>query len=203
MIGRSWRSVAPPAVAVAAVLGLGVYPAHRSNADATSRAESAQTQLAELTVRATALTALADDGAELETQLVALDRLVPAEHDIAGFIVELDGIAGSLDLQLRDVVPLQTEGRDGDPGTPPGWTSVGVQVRIVGSYLDLIEFAEATTRTERLSVIDSMRISASSFGELDAVISMRLFRNDDPTDGLLARYVESRGDVAEDEESQP
>ena len=35
------------------------------------------------------------------------------------------------------------------------------------------------------------------------MISMRLFRNDDPTDGLLARYVESRGDVAEDEESQP
>ena len=199
MIGRSWRSVVPPIVVAAAVIGLGVYPAYQTGQDADDRYEAAERRMADLQLRAATLTPLAANGDMLEAELIALDELVPGEHDVAGFIVELDGIADRLDLQLRDVVPTQASDRDvADPGTPAGWTSVGLNVRVVGSYLDLIDFAEATTRTERLAVIDSMTISASNQGQLDAAIRMRLFRNDEPADGLIARYVETRT-----EEPQP
>ena len=204
MIGRSWRSIAPPVAAFAAVLGLGVWPAYQSNNDADERRTSAQTQLNELQVRVATLTPLAENGDLLESQLIALDGLVPGEHDVAGFIVELDGIADDLGIQLRDVVPTQAGDREvEDAGTPSGWSSVSLNVRVVGSYIDLIDFVEATTRTERLAVIDSMNISASSQGQLDAAIAMRLFRNENPADGLIARYVATKAPESPDEESQP
>lgn len=160
--------------------------------------------MSELQVRVATLTPLAENGEVLESQLIALDALVPSEHDIAGFIVELDGIADSLGIQLRDVVPTQASDREtGDAATPTGWSSVALNVRIVGSYLDLIDFTEATTRTDRLAVIDSIDITASGQGELDAAIAMRLFRNDNPADGLIARYVETRQPDSSTEEPQP
>lgn len=204
MIGRSWRSIAPPAAVIAAVLGLGLWPAHQANNDASARHDAAQTQLSDLQVRVATLTPLAENGDLLEAQLVALDALVPGDHDIAGFIVELDGIADSLGVQLRDVVPTQSAEREAeDSGTPTGWSSVGLNVRIVGSYLDLIDFVEATTRTDRLAVIDSINITTSGQGSLDVAIAMRLFSNDNPNDGLLARYVEATATESPTEESQP
>ncbi|MEM9466650.1 MAG: type 4a pilus biogenesis protein PilO [Actinomycetota bacterium] len=204
MIGRSWRSVAPPALVVVAVLGLGVWPSYRANDDADARRAAAEAQMIDLQLRVATLTPLAENGDLLENQLIALDALVPGEHDIAGFIVELDGIADDLGVELRDVVPSQASDREvEDAGTPGGWSSVGLNVRVVGSYLDLIDFVEATTRTERLAVIDSININTSGQGELDAAIAMRLFRNDNPADGLIARYAESRPAEASTEESQP
>ena len=79
---------------------------------------------------------------------------------------------------------------------------LAMRERIVGSYLDLIDFVEATTRTDRLAVIDSISITTSHLGALDATIALRLFRNDRPADDLIARYVETRSDAV-DEESQP
>lgn len=204
MMGRSWRSVAPPIAVMATVLGLGVWPSYQANNDADARRQATEAQMSELQVRVATLTPLAENGEVLESQLIALDALVPSEHDIAGFIVELDGIADSLGIQLRDVVPTQASDREtGDAATPTGWSSVALNVRIVGSYLDLIDFTEATTRTDRLAVIDSIDITASGQGELDAAIAMRLFRNDNPADGLIARYVETRQPDSSTEEPQP
>jgi Tfp pilus assembly protein PilO len=204
MIGRSWRSVAPPAAMLAAVAGLGFWPSLQANSDAETRREAAEAQLADLQTRVATLTPLAENGDLLESQLLELNELVPGDHEIAGFIVELDGIADELGVQLRDVVPSQVSDREvRDAGTPSEWSSVSLDVRIAGSYLDLIDFVEATTTTRRLAVIDSININSTGGGELDAAISMRLFRNDAPADGLIARYAESRptGDVSE--ESQP
>ena len=181
MIGRSWRSVAPPVVVLVAVIALGAWPSYRANTDTQDRRAAAEAQMAELQLRVGTLTPLAENGDLLETQLLALDALVPGDHDLAGFIVELDGIADDLGVQLRDVVPTQSSDREAaDAGTPGGWSTVGLNVRIVGSYVDLIDFVEATTRTERLAVIDSIDVSASGPGQLDAAIAMRLFRNDNP-----------------------
>lgn len=204
MIGRSWRSIGPPAAVLTAVLGLGVWPSYQANNDAEARRETTSAQLSELQLQIATLTPLAENGDLLESQLIALDALVPGEHDVAGFIVELDGIADTLGIQLRDVVPTQSSDRETeDASTPGGWSSVGLSVRVVGSYLELIDFTEATTRTERLAVIDSINITTSGQGELDAAIEMRLFRNDSPTDGLLARYVESQPPEPSVEESTP
>ena len=203
MIGRSWRSVVPPVAVIAAVLALGVWPTFSASGDIEDRRLAAEGQVADLQLRVATLTPLAESGDLLESELLALDELVPSEHDVAGFIVELDGIADDLEIQLRDVVPRQTSDREGnDAGTPGGWSSIELSVRVVGSYLDLIEFVEATTRTQRLAVIDSININTSSPGLLDAAIEMRLFRNDDPNDGLIARYAE-RKPAAPTEEPQP
>ena len=204
MIGRSWRSIGPPVAVVVAVLGLGVWPSYQANSDAETRREAANAQMGDLQLRVATLTPLAENGELLESELIALDALVPGEHDIAGFIVELDGIADSLGIQLRDVVPTQASDRETeDASTPGGWSSVGLNVRVVGSYLDLIDFTEATTRTDRLAVIDSINITTSGQGALDAAIEMRLFRNDTPTDALLARFVDSKTPESPVEESTP
>ena len=202
MIGRSWRSVAPPAAMVAAVLALGAYPTYQGGADVDARRVAAESRMSELQLRAATLIPLAQNGDVLEAQLLALDDLVPADHDIAGFIVELDGIADDLGVQLRDVVPNPSDG-GADPATPAGWTSVELSIRIIGGYADLIAFAEATTRTERLAVIDRIGITSSGDGRLDAAFTLRLFRNDNPADALIARYVESRRTDEPTEEDQP
>ena len=203
MLGRSWRSVAPPVAVAVIVLGLGVWPTYQSLDDAEARRLSAQAELEELQVRRALLASIAEEADVLESQLIALDELVPGDYDIAGFIVELDTIADDLGIRLRDVVPAQSADDDTpDAGTPRGWSSVALNVRIVGSYVDLIDFVEATTRTDRLAVIDSITITTSHLGALDATIALRLFRNDRPADDLIARYVETRSDAV-DRESQP
>ncbi|MEM9200510.1 MAG: type 4a pilus biogenesis protein PilO [Actinomycetota bacterium] len=194
MIGRSWRSVAPPALAAVAILGAGWWPARQANGEIESRREAADAQIADLQRQVGTLVPLADSGDSIEAQLTELGVLVPGDYDVAGFIVELDEIADRLGLDLRDVVPTQNEVAEGAnaPGTPGGWSTVTLNIRVGGTYLDLIDFAEAITETDRLALIDSMVINSTGQGNLDAAISMRLFRNNSPSDSLIARYVDSK-----------
>ena len=48
MIGRSWRSVAPPVLAAAAVLGVGYWPARQADSEIQERRGAADNQIADL-----------------------------------------------------------------------------------------------------------------------------------------------------------
>ena len=105
------------------------------------------------------LASIAEEADVLESQLIALDELVPGDYDIAGFIVELDTIADDLGIRLRDVVPAQSADDGHRTPAPRGWSSVAPNALIAGSYVDLIDFVEVTTRTDRLAGIDSITIT--------------------------------------------
>ena len=193
MIGRSWRSVAPPAAALVAVASLGVWPAYQGHSNAASRADSATDQMTQLQASAGTLTPLSEGADELQGELVALDRLIPDRHGVPEFMVELDAIADQLDVELRDVVPAPESVEQADAGTPGGWTSLSLSLRIVGGYHDFVLFSEALSTTERLAVIDGIAITANGENELVGDFRIRIFTNDHAPTELIARYVEETG----------
>ena len=193
MIGRSWRSVAPPALAALTVAALGAFPAYQDHQDAASRSDSATTRMSELQSTAGVLTPLAAGADHLQQELIELDLLVPEHHGVPEFVVELDAITDLLGIELRDVVPAPEAVEQSDAGTPGGWTSVEISVRIVGEYHDFVLFAEALTTTDRLAVIDAIAITASGDDTLVGDFRIRIFTNDQPPGALIARYVEEAG----------
>ena len=139
------------------------------------------------------LTPLTEGADELQGELVALDLLVPDRHGVPDFIVELDAIADQLDVELRDVVPAPESIEQADPGTPGGWTSLSISLRVVGGYHDFVLFAEALSTTDRLAVIDGIAITANGDDELVGDFRIRIFTNDHAPTELIARYVEETG----------
>ena len=195
MIGRSWRSLVPSLVAVAIVLGVFVWPARQISSDAERRRDAAEAQLAELEVRALMLTSLAQEADGLAQQLLVLDTLVPPAAELPAFVVEMDRIADDLGVDLREVVPVLDErARRDDVGTPAGWQSGEISVRIVGTYGGLMGFVEAIAHADRLAVIDELMVTTAGEGELVGDLRLRLFTNDHSSEALIARYVDWEAD---------
>lgn len=195
MIGRSWRSVVPVALVVVAVLGLGLWPTHRSSVTTDERIEAATLERAALEARVAVLTPLVGDTAAIEAELVVLERRVPAAHDTAGLLIELDAIADSVGIALLGVVP---DAGEGTGAAPDGWTAVGFDLRLRGGYLEVIDFVEALAVAERLVVVDAIAIEAATTGALDATVGLRVFHTADPATGASAAGLESEPPAGED-----
>ena len=192
MIGRSWRSVVPVAVVVAAVLGLGLWPTYRSGVVTDERIDAATLEQAALEARIGVLAPLLGDTAAVEAELVVLERRVPAAHDTAGLLIELDAIADSVGIVLLDVVP-DAGGSEGADATPDGWAAVGFDLRLRGGYLDVIDFLEAIAGAQRLVVVDAISIEAEGTGALDATVGLRVFHTADPATEVAAVGVDTEG----------
>ncbi len=190
MKSRFWRTGTPIVLGVLAISLLGLWPAHRDSGAAQERIDSASAQIAELQAAAGTLTPLSLEAASIEARLNRLATLVPAEHDVAIFVVELDEIADRTGVELLDVVPTQSDDTVQDPATPAGWSSVLLAVRITGEYAEFVTFVDALADADRLVVIDQLAISSQGTDLLVGEFQLRLFSTNDPASGILARIVE-------------
>ncbi len=187
---RLWRIGAPILLIVTVVALLGIWPALRSRNAANERIEAANAEILSLEATAGILAPLALGTSDLENQLVTIESLVPSDHDVAGFVVELDAIASGVGIELRDVVPTHSTELADDPTTPPGWSSVTLAVRVVGKYIDIIHFVDALQGTDRLVVVERISVATGAVGMLVGDLELRVFSTDIWAIDGIARMVD-------------
>ena len=90
---------------------------------------------------------------EVTTRIANVQRRVPRECDSNSFLSEVNQLAKSVELAIKDFHPET-------PETKTGYAEVKVTLRGQGSYGSICSFVEQLTKLSRLSKIKDLTLSA-------------------------------------------
>lgn len=98
---------------------------------------------------------LAGDSEAREDQLARFTRLIPPEPDLAGFIRTMNDVATSSQVDWSSLTPAApTTGVGGAPAT------VGLSIKVDGTFFQLLDYLRRIENLERLVVIDAVDMAA-------------------------------------------
>ena len=89
-----------------------------------------------------------------------LDAAVPEQPDLAEFIIQANDIADQSGISFLSISPSP-------PAAGTGATVIGLNITIQGSFFQLEDYLRLLEQLERLVIVDSISISASSGGSSD------------------------------------
>lgn len=109
-----------------------------------------------------------------EAQLERFKRLVPAEADVAGFILAANDAAVRSGVDWVSVAPAAAAaGTSGAPSALP------VSIAVNGDFFTVVDYLRRLENLERLVVVDSLQLSPDASGggavQLTATMSARMF----------------------------
>ena len=167
-------------IAVVAVVGALVwYMALLSPARAQRRSVGAQVAAAEgrerelQSTRARLRALDAGRGAQ-QAQLKRLQGLIPAQPDVAGFILGANDAAVRSKVDWVSVSPASPV-----TGAAGGPSSIGVSIAVNGEFFALVDYLRRLEGLGRLVVVDSLQLSPGALAggplHLNATLSARIF----------------------------
>ncbi|HEV7685952.1 MAG TPA: type 4a pilus biogenesis protein PilO, partial [Acidimicrobiia bacterium] len=148
-------------------------PRNRAKAAAVHDLSAARTQEQTLKQNLAQLKKLAADTKTREAELVRLGRLVPADPDVAGAILALNDTANQAQVAWSSFVPSTPAATGGGP------VSVGISMKVGGSFSQVFDYLRRLELLDRLVVIDSLQLAGGSgtsgASRIDADIKGRMF----------------------------
>jgi len=109
-----------------------------------------------------------------QAQLKRLQGLIPAQPDVAGFILGANDAAFRSKVDWVSVAPASPV-----PGPAGGPSSIGVSIGVNGEFFALVDYLRRLEGLGRLVVVDSLQLSpgAQAGGplRLSAILSARIF----------------------------
>lgn len=149
-------------------------PASADLEDARERTEAAEDEADLLQIRLQRLQDLQDRAPVLQSRLEELRAAVPDTPDLARFILESDEAANRSGIDFVSISPSPPAA----PTEPGGPAVINVSINALGGYFQTLDFLNRLADLDRVIVIDTLSVSASTQGgivELNATISGRLF----------------------------
>ncbi len=164
----------PSLLAVALWLGLVVLPGRASGDAVEERLLAAESQIEILTSQLARSSELGSNIDQLSIQLVELDRAVPSDPDVDGFVRLADRVAVASGVEVDQVSP-RPDGPVAGGATQAQSTSVDLLVE--GTYAQLMSFLVQLTSAERVVLIDQIEIQSAlgTDGSLTANLTVRVF----------------------------
>jgi Tfp pilus assembly protein PilO len=148
-------------------------PKNRARAAAVGELSAARTQEQTLKQNLAQLKKLAADTKTREAELVRLGRLVPGDPDVAGAILALNDTANQAQVAWSSFVPSTPAATGGGP------VSVGISMKVGGSFSQVFDYLRRLEQLDRLVVIDSLQLAGGSStggaSRIDADIKGRMF----------------------------
>jgi Tfp pilus assembly protein PilO len=134
------------------------FLAPRTRAAATVRTDltAARQQEQDLRQNLVQLKRLAADTRSREAELARLGRLVPADADVAGAIVALDGTAKAAQVAWSSFVPQPPAAAAGGPA------AVGLSIKVGGTFNQIFDYLRRLETLDRLVVVDSVQLTAAN-----------------------------------------
>lgn len=118
---------------------------------------------------------LAADTQGREAELARLDRLIPADADVAGAILALDATAREAKVAWSTLTPSPpAAGAAGGPAT------LGLSIKVGGTFHQILDYLGRLETLDRLVVVDSVSLTGGSSATsgspvLEADFSARMF----------------------------
>jgi Tfp pilus assembly protein PilO len=168
------------AIAVVAVVGALVWytalysPARRERGQLGAQVAAAERREAELLSTRVRLRSLEAGRGAQQAQLKRLQGLIPAQPDVAGFILGANDAAVRSRVDWVSVAPAAAVA--GAAGVP---SAIGVSIGVNGEFFALVDYLRRLEGLGRLVVVDSLQLSpgAQAAGplRLSATLSARIF----------------------------
>lgn len=135
---------------------------------------AARAQEQQLRANLADLRKLANDTKAREAELARLGRLIPADPDVAGAILTLNETAQAAQVAWSSFVPSPPSAGGGGSGT-----SIGITMKISGSFGQIFDYLRRLELLDRLVVVDTLDLNAQGGGSgppvIDANIKARMF----------------------------
>ena len=154
----------------------------KSKAKTAVQKEIAAAKTAEQGLRANLaqLRKLAADTRSREAELARLGRLIPADADVAGAILTLDATAKEAQVGWSTFTPAPPA-----PGAAGGPASVGLTIKIGGTFHQILDYLGRLESLDRLVVVDSIALSGGGSNTdgsatLEADLKARMFATKGP-----------------------
>ena len=170
-------------IALAVVGAFGIFyawnsvflaPKSRQRADIQNKIASAKQQEQDLRGQLGQLKKVAADTQGREAELARLGRLVPADSDVAGAILALNETANQAQVAWSSFVPSPPA-----PAPPGAPATLGVGMKVAGSFAQVFDYLGRLERLDRLVVVDSIALSGgpqpNGQMRIDADIKARMF----------------------------
>ena len=169
------------AMGVVAALGLlygwnvvFIAPQARQRTAVQKKVAAARQHEQELRGQLAQLKKVAADTQSREAELARLNRLIPADADVAGAILLLNDTATQAQVQWSSFVPTPP-----GPATGGGPLAMGVSMKIVGTFPQVFDYLARLETLDRLVVVDSIQLTGSPVQNgptrIDADIKARMF----------------------------
>jgi Tfp pilus assembly protein PilO len=159
-----------------------VFLSSKSKAKSAVQKEIAAAKTAEQGLRSNLaqLRKLAADTQSREAELARLDRLIPAEADVAGAILTIDATAKEAQVGWSTFTPAPLAA--GTAGGPP---TLGLTIRVGGTFHQILDYLGRLESLDRLVVVDSLSLTAGSTTDgsagLEADLKARMFATKGPS----------------------
>lgn len=141
---------------------------------------------------------LAADTQSREAELARLDRLIPADADVAGAILSLDATAKEAKVAWSTFTPAPPAAAAGG-----GPAALGLTIKVGGTFHQIFDYLSRLESLDRLVVVDSVALSGggSTTGgsaALEADLKARMFATKGPGAPATAAAVPTAGGTGTD-----
>lgn len=131
-------------------------PRARQRSEVRKQVATARSQGEALRADLAQLGRLSADEKALESELVRLGHLIPAEPDLDGFIRTMDDVAAKSQVDWSSLVPAPPL-----PGPAGGPATIGLSIKVEGTFFQVLDYLNRLENLDRLVVVDSMELGAA------------------------------------------
>jgi Tfp pilus assembly protein PilO len=142
-------------------------PQARQRSDVHEQLASAQSQ--EDSLRATLAQLDRLSSGTSREDLARLDRLIPAEPDLDGFILTMNDVAAKSQVEWSSLVPAPPV-----PGPGGGPAVIGITIQVKGTFFQILDYLKRLETLERLVVIDAVDVASAGEGGATPQLAVNL-----------------------------
>ncbi len=142
-------------------------------AQAETRLDEVSQRESLVRARVNAAKEFADGGAAATTELEGLQDAVPDTTDLSGFVAAHDLMATQAGVRVESLTPDEP---DGDPQpSPPGTTSVGMEILVNGSPVATRAYQEGLQKMARRVAVDEIEQTNEGTDLVSLRLRLRIF----------------------------
>lgn len=135
-------TVVASVVVVVALIGLLIYPSYRNLSSLDDQIALSQANVSTAQSLLSQRQSIKDRSAQTDAKWIALANQVPDNPDLPALIIELQDAAFDSGVQLVSVAPAK-------PANLGTYTSVPVNIEILGTWADTIDYLQRITKLSR------------------------------------------------------
>jgi hypothetical protein len=176
MSARLLRLGGPVFAVVVVGAAIGWLPARSDASHADARTDAALRVVDDLTWAIDDLGVAVSSVDELRDEQARHAAEVPADLQLAEFILDLEALSNEVGIDVVDIIPTSILGPYDDPATPVGTSSVVVSVALSGDFAETLRFLDGLSRLSRLVVSESIAVGFDEIGGTLAIdLGLRVF----------------------------
>ena len=143
-------------------------PRQSAIAEATQRADAAESQEASLRAEIQRLQAAQRDEPLKQARRAELQAAAPDDPALGQFILDVNAAANASGIDFMTISPTP-------PAPGEGLSVINLSFSVAGGYFQVLDFMNRLTDLPRLVVIDSVNLTPAEAGRLGASLGARMF----------------------------